>query len=93
MTKIFYLIFLYLILNFFCPGSRALTKNETYHLYFSSFLIHQVIRREVAGLLIHKCVFILSLTTKHKNLNLILVRSVLLTESSKFFFLRGGGGA
>ena len=35
--------------------------------------------------------FILSLTTKHKNLNLILVRSVLLTESSKFFFLRGGG--
>ena len=49
MTKIFYLIFLYLILNFFCPGSRALTKNETYHLYFSSFLIHQVVRREVAG--------------------------------------------
>lgn len=32
----------------------------------------------------------LSLTTKHKNLNLILVRSVLLTESSIFFF--GGGG-
>ena len=35
--------------------------------------------------------FILSLTTKHKNLNLILVRSVLLTESSKFFFEGGGG--
>lgn len=35
--------------------------------------------------------FILSLTTKHKNLNLILVRSVLLTESSKFFFFFGGG--
>ena len=34
--------------------------------------------------------FILSLTTKHKNLNLILVRSVLLTESSKFFFEGGG---
>ena len=34
--------------------------------------------------------FILGLTTKHKNLNLILVRSVLLTESSKFFFLGGG---
>ena len=36
--------------------------------------------------------FILSLTTKHKNLNLILVRSVLLTESSKFFFFFEGGG-
>lgn len=35
--------------------------------------------------------FILSLTTKHKNLNLILVRSVLLNESSKFFFWGGGG--
>ena len=34
--------------------------------------------------------FILGLTTKHKNLNLILVRTVLLTESSKFFFLGGG---
>lgn len=34
--------------------------------------------------------FILNLTTKHKNLNLILVRTVLLTESSKFFFLGGG---
>lgn len=34
---------------------------------------------------------LLSLTTKHKNLNLILVRSVLLTESSKFFFFGGGG--
>ena len=36
--------------------------------------------------------FILNLTTKHKNLNLILVRSVLLNESSKFFFFLGGGG-
>ena len=37
--------------------------------------------------------FILSLATKHKNLNLILVRSVLLTESSNFlFFFEGGGG-
>ena len=34
--------------------------------------------------------FILGLTTKHKNLNLILVRTVLLTESSKFFFWGGG---
>ena len=34
--------------------------------------------------------FILSVTTKHRNLNLILVRSVLLTEISNFFF--GGGG-
>ena len=36
--------------------------------------------------------FILSLTTKHRNLNLILARSVLLTESSKFFFFFWGGG-
>ena len=36
--------------------------------------------------------FILSLTTKHKNLNLILVRSVLLTESSNFLFFFEGGG-
>ena len=35
--------------------------------------------------------FILSLTTKHRNLNLILLRSVLLTERSNFFFLGGGG--
>ena len=34
--------------------------------------------------------FILSVTTKHRNLNLILVRSVLLTEISNFFFLGGG---
>lgn len=36
--------------------------------------------------------FILSLATKHKNLNLILVRSVLLTESSNFLFFFEGGG-
>lgn len=35
--------------------------------------------------------FILNLTTKHKNLNLFLVRSVLLNESSKFFFFWEGG--
>ena len=49
MTKISYLIFLYLSFKIFCPRSRTLTKNESYQLYFSSFLIHQVVRREVAG--------------------------------------------
>lgn len=34
--------------------------------------------------------FILSVTTKHRNLNLILVRSVLFTEISNFFFWGGG---
>ena len=84
MTKISYLIFLYLSFKIFCPRSRTLTKNESYQLYFFSN------SSSCTKVIVYICVFILSVTTKHRNLNLILVRSVLLTESSNFFFLGGG---